>query len=174
MAWETMGDKATKPVSIQWIVVPQWKSSVHPSATLLQEYASRGCPVSVGQYWTVAEIEAAIARGPHVSALKGDAIAQIQVEAREKEAQGFSTIYKWDDLKSREDFPSNLNISSLAMIPHKIRKYREILDLSFLLQLAGYMLPSVNDATERYAPNAEIDQIMTCIPQIITSLAAAP
>ena len=60
------------------------------------------------------------------------------------------------------------------MIPHKSRKYRAILDLSFELQVAGYQLPSVNDATRRMAPHGAINQIGTVLPRIIEAMAAAP
>ena len=66
----------------------------HPSAPLLREYAKTGCPVKTGANWNREQLEAAVRRGPHVSALKPDAIAQIQIEAREKAAQGFATIHK--------------------------------------------------------------------------------
>ena len=38
------------------------------------------------------------------------------------------------------------------MIPHKIRKYRAILDLSFALKVVGWDLPSVNEVTKETAP----------------------
>ena len=72
---------------------------------MLREYARRGCPVSVGRDWTLEELEAAVARGPHVSALEPDAIAQIQIEAREKVEQGFAKIYTWEELKRRFQMP---------------------------------------------------------------------
>ncbi len=54
----------------------------------------------------MAELDGAVKRGPHVSAMKGDAIAQIQIEAREKATQGFATIHRWDDLKKNlKDHP---------------------------------------------------------------------
>ena len=52
---------------------------------------------------------------------------EVHVEARGKEAQGFSTIVGWDNIKQNP--PSNLKFPPLAMIPHKSRKYRAILDL---------------------------------------------
>jgi len=110
-------------------------------------------------------------KGPHSSALEDDAIAQIQMEAREKEAQGFANIYKWEDLK--KDLPRALKLSPLAMIPHKSRKYRAILDLSYQLMVAGYMLPSVNDATVQMAPEEAMDQIGSVLPRMIEALAAA-
>ena len=74
-------------------------------------------------------MEASAQRGPHVSSLEPDAIEQIQVEARNKEKQGFAKIYKWDDVKQNP--PPNLKLSPLAMIPHKSWKYRAILDFFY-------------------------------------------
>jgi hypothetical protein len=172
LAEEIMGEAATQPVDIRGLVFPRWRAMDHPAAPLLREYAKLGCPVDVGRDWTVSELEAAVARGPHVSALEDDAIAQIQVEAREKEAQGFAKIYLWEDLKKK--LPEALKLSPLAMIPHKSRKYRAILDLSFALRLDGYNLPSVNEATKRCAPEESIDQIGSVLPRIIEALANAP
>ena len=71
----------------------------------------------VGRDWTPDKMEAAVTKGPHLSALEDDEISQIQVEAREKSAQGISNIVRWDDIN--QNSPSNLKISPLAMIPHK-------------------------------------------------------
>ena len=60
------------------------------------------------------------------------------------------------------------------MIPHKYRKYRAILDLSFELRLAGYALLLVNKATEHMALVEAMDQIGTVLPRITEALAAAP
>ena len=60
------------------------------------------------------------------------------------------------------------------MIPHKSRKYRAILDLSFALMVAGHELSSVNDATKRQAPEEAMDQIGSVLPRIIEALANAP
>ena len=91
-------------------------------------------------------MEAAVTKGPHSSALEDDTISQIQVEARGKAAQVFATIVRWDDIKQNP--LSKLNISPLAMISHKSRKYREIMDLSYALKVAGWDLPSVNEVTK--------------------------
>ena len=90
-----------------------------------------------------------------MSAMAPDAIEQIQREAREKAAQGFATIHKWEDLK--KDRPRALKLSPLAMIPHKSQKHRAIPDLSVALKLAGHELPSVNDATQSCVPEEAID-----------------
>ena len=93
LAIEIMGPAATQPVKIRGLVCPRWRTNQHPSAPLLRQYASTGCPVDVGRDWTLEELNATVERGPHVSALEPDAIEQIQLEAREKEAQGFAKIY---------------------------------------------------------------------------------
>ena len=46
----------------------------HPASDLLMQYATKGCPVNCGQNWSKEDIEAAILRGPHQSALEPDAI----------------------------------------------------------------------------------------------------
>ena len=74
--------------------------------------------------------------------MEDDAILQIQVEAREESAQGFATIVRWDYIKQNP--PSNLKTSPLEMIPHKSRKYRAILDLSFALKVTGWVKDPIN------------------------------
>ena len=136
------------------------------------QYAWVGFPVSVGRDWTPDEMKSSVTKGPHPSALEDYAISQIQVEAWEKAAQGFSTTVRWDDIKHNP--PSNLNISPLAMIPHKSWKYRAILDLSFALKVAVWDPPSVNNATKKTAPYEAIEQVGTVMPRIIEALATAP
>ena len=141
---------------------PRGRANQHPAAPLLREYAANGCLVSVGRSWKLEELEAAAERGPHRSALEPDTIAQIQAEVHKKEAQGFCNVYEWEELK--RNLPKKLKLSPLAMIPHKSRTYRAILDLSFELRLTGYTLLSVNKATEHMAPAEAMDQIGTVLP----------
>ena len=54
------------------------------------------------------------------------------------------------------------------------RKYREILDISFALKVAGWYLPSVNKATNKTAPAEALDQVGTAMTRIIEALATAP
>ena len=60
----------------------------HPAASALHHYAVHGCPTSTGAPWTVDQIQTAIDRGPHVSALVPDAMAHLDAEVREKVANG--------------------------------------------------------------------------------------
>ena len=112
---------------------PQGLALHHPAAETLLEYATGGCPANTGRPWTYEEMEEAVQRGPHRSALEPDAIAQLREELKEKVAAGQAEVVEWDDIK--HDPPEQLKISPLAMIPHKSRKYRAILDLSFKLRL---------------------------------------
>ena len=171
LAKELMGEEALKPVKIRGLMCPRLRALEHPAASLLKEYASQGCPVDVGRDWTLEELVAAVEKGPHQSALEPDAIKQIQIEAREKENQGFAKIYAWEWLKKNLQKHPRLKLSPLAMIPHKSRNYRAILDLSFQLLVAGYLLPSINDATKDWAPEEAIAQIGSVLPRIIEALA---
>ena len=79
-------------------------------------------------------------------ALKPDAIQQLAEELEHKVCIGQARIVEWDSIK--HDPPKHLKVSPLAMIPHKSRKYRAILDLSFGLRLEnGRVVDSVNDGT---------------------------
>ena len=77
----------------------------------------------------------------------------------------------WEELS--KNLPTALKLSPLAMIPHKSRQYRAILDLSFVLRLAEYTLPSVNEAMKACAPEEAINQIGTVLPRLIEAMAMA-
>ena len=144
----------------------------HPAAASLLKYATSGCPVMPGRDWTVEEIEAAVMRGPHVSALEPEAIEQLAGELEHKVKIGQARIVNWEDIK--HDPPKHLKVSPLAMIPHKSRKYRAILDLSFGLRLDnGGLLESVNDGTVLSAPAGAIDQLGHTLSRIIHAFAEA-
>ena len=53
--------------------------------------------------------------------------------------------------KNKKKLLMKLKLSSLAMVPHKSRLYRAILDLSFILKLAECDVPLVNDTTKKMA-----------------------
>ena len=76
-------------------------------------------------------------------------------ESLEKVRQGFAEIVPWDSIRHKLDQPewSNLKISPLTVVPHKSRKFRAILDLSFKLRVFGKELPSVNSDTVTTAPS---------------------
>ena len=74
-------------------------------------------------------------RGAHRSALTILARKELSKETVEKVKNGFAKIVRYGDIKDR--LPENLKISPVAMIPHKSRQFRCILDLSFCLKIDG-------------------------------------
>ena len=144
----------------------------HPAADLLLTYATLGCPTETGEHWTPLQMQAAIDRGPHKSALEADAIAQLHHEVHQKIANGQARLVNWDDIKTNP--PPELKISPLAMIPHKSRQFRAILDLSFPVRLVDRsIVPSVNAATTKTAPRGAINQIGHSLQRIIHAFATA-
>lgn len=96
-------------------------------------------------------MQAAIDRGPHISALEPAAIIQLQEEVKEKIKANQARVVKWDDIKDNP--PPELKISPIAMVPHKSRPYQVILDLSFPVKLSTETeQKSVNAATLKMAP----------------------
>jgi hypothetical protein len=67
-----------------------------------------------------------------------------------------------------------LKIFPIAAIPHKLKAFCSILDLSFQLKLKnGGVLASVNNTTEKTAPKGAIDQIGECLSRVIHAFAEA-
>jgi hypothetical protein len=144
----------------------------HPAAATLLKYASGGCPANTGKPWTKEEIQAAIDRGPHVSAMDPEAMEQLQQEVHKKVKKGQARLVLWDEIKKNP--PTELKISPIAMIPHKSRKFRAILDLSFRLRLKnGGFVPSVNESTTLEAPAGAIDQLGHSLSWLIHAMAEA-
>jgi hypothetical protein len=159
---------------------PQYRNSMcpmglaleHPVAPTLQEYATYGCPAKTRKEWTKAEIWEALERGPHVSALSVEALEHFQAEARKKVATGQATIVDWDTIK--HDPPPQMKVSPIAVIPHKSKAFRSILDLSFLLRLQdGTKLPAINDSTTKMAPSGAINQLGHALQQVIHAFTEA-
>ena len=150
---------------------PSNRAKQHPAGELLSKFASTGCPVNTGRNWTKKELQAAVDKGPHTSALHPDAIDQITTEIADKVTSGQARVVLWDDIK--DDPPAKLKISPFAMIPHKSRKFRGILDLTFPVTIVdeNYIVDSVNAATSKTAPQGAIDQIGQVLPRIIAAIA---
>jgi hypothetical protein len=105
----------------------------HPAASLLEEYATYGCPTLTGKPWTILEMQEAIDRGPHRMALSEEAIAHFKAEIDNKVLQSQAKVIAWDSIKDNP--PEQLKISPIAAIPHKSKQFWSILDLSFHLRL---------------------------------------
>ena len=160
------------PANAKGGMCPQGLALHHPAADHLLEYATKGCPSLTGQPWTVEQMQAAVDRGPHVSAKTDEVMAQFKAETLVKAEQGQCKLVPWDDIK--DDPPKQLKISPIAAAPHKSRKWRAILDLSFALRLSdGSYVPAVNDTTTKTAPAGAIDQMGHSLIRIIHAFAEA-
>ena len=69
---------------------------------------------------------------------------------------------------------SKLKFSPLAIIPHKTRKYGTILDLLFVLKVAGWDTQLANKAMKETSPYGVLKQVGTVMPRIIKALATDP
>ena len=141
----------------------------HPAATHLQEYSTNGCPVDAGKNWTKEDIVAALKRGPHISAKTPDAIQYLHQETNMKLQQGYLNKVQWKDIK--QNIPPNLKLSPLALIPHKSRSYRCILDLSFQLKVNNKKINSVNISTQLRAPQKSMAQLGSVTNRLIHTMA---
>ena len=57
------------------------------------------------------------------------------------------------------------------MIPHKSRKFRAILNLSFGLRMTTHAVPSVNESTQKESPEGTLDQLGSVLPRLIAAVA---
>lgn len=158
------------------LMIPRGEACMHPAGPMLTEYAKGGWPVDVGKPWTKDEIMAAAVRGPHVSALAPDAIEMMHREVEEKVQDGFAEIVYLDEIEHLLGAATwlHLKIIPLAMVPHKSRTYRAILDLSFSLKILGMTLPSVNENTVITSQQHIMSQLGSVLPRLIHSVARAP
>ena len=152
---------------------PAGTAANHPAADDLREWATKGCPVDTGPVWTEEQLRAAIERGPHLSAMKPEAMRAFREEVAEKVGKNQVRILSWDDIKS--DPPKQLKVSPMAQIPHKSRAYRTLLDLSHELKKGKKVLArSVNETTVPLAPEAALMQMGSAMPRIIVAMAQCP
>ena len=142
----------------------------HAATPLLMRYATHGCPVDCGKNWSRDHILLMLRRGPHQSALARKAMIQLRHETLEKRKHGYARVVKWGDIKN--DIPPNLKISPVAMIPHKSKPYRCILDLSFGLEHNGITYPSVNELTNKLANQLSMGQLGFVVWRLINVMEA--
>ena len=127
----------------------------------------------MGLPWTDEQIKAAIERGPHLSAMKPEAMQAFTKEVTEKLKKNQVKIISWDDIKN--DPPKQLKVSPMAQIPHKSRNYRTLLDWSHELKRGEHLLAqSVNTTTVPLAPEAALMQMGSVMPRIIIAMAKCP
>ena len=151
------------------LMCPRTYSQFHEATPLLYDYAKNGCPADCGQDWTKEKIIKLLLRGPHRSSLKADAVRQLRRETEDKCSQGYARVVTWGEIKNNT--PKRLKISPVAMIPHKSKKYRCILDLSFTLFEGGKEYTAVNDTTTRLAKPEAMAQLGHCLNRIVSTMA---
>jgi hypothetical protein len=145
---------------------PAGIATVHPAGDLLAEWSQLGCPTGMGKPWSKHEMWEAVARGPHQSSLSSEALVHFTEENIEKVQAGQAKLVMWDDIKDNP--PAQLKILPIAAIPHKLKAFCSILDLSFCLQLKHErFLSLVNDATVKLAPQGALDQLGHALSMII-------
>jgi hypothetical protein len=142
----------------------------YPGGPDLLHYVLNGCPVDCGSNWSYEQLLAAITNGPHASVNDEEAATSCRKEVMDRVAEGCYRLVYWDNIK--DNLPPNLKISPIAAIPHKSRKFRMILDLSFKLLLNGKRLESVNEASDKLnTPQHAMFKLGNVIPRIIWAMA---
>ena len=141
----------------------------HPAAEMLHKLSTTGCPLDCGKHWSKEHILQALKRGAHISAKEPEAAKYLHRETQEKIKGKYLKVVKWKDIK--DSYPPQLKLSPVAMIPHKSRSYRCILDLSFQLRIDNKQHPSVNSNTNSRAPKKAMSQLGIVITRIITNMA---
>jgi len=95
---------------------PSGLALLHPAADLLKEWATYGCPTNTGMPWTQEQMQAAVDRGPHRSALTDAAIAHFRAEVDGKVKSGQAKLVAWNSIKDNP--PGELkNISNSGNTP---------------------------------------------------------
>jgi len=158
------------------LMQPRIRVLTYLTGPILLHYAQKECLVDVGRPWTREEILVAAERGPNKSALALDAIATMNDEVRDKVKEGFAEVVYLDEINHLlgTEEQTHLKISPLTMVPHKSRKYRAILDLSFALKIFGMEIPSVNENTVVTAPQHSMSQMGSVLLRLIELVVRAP
>jgi hypothetical protein len=151
----------------------------HPFTETLRDW-EEGVPVECGEDWTLEEIEAAVAQGPHQSAQTPEALELIQEDIAYQVRAGYAEIVEWSWLK--ENLPAQLKISPLAVVPQANRRGRMILDLSFPVlrksqtrgrkrrtkrEARDILRESVNDSTVKLAPEAPVKELGNVLKRLL-------
>jgi hypothetical protein len=148
---------------------PRSYAAFHRATPLLNSYATNGCPVQCGPDWSEEKILKLLRRGPHRSAKLKAAVRQLRQETQEKIKHGYARVVKWGDIC--RNIPKKLKISPVAMIPHKSKPFRCIMDLSFTLYEGGKAYHSVNATTNKQSLWQSMAQLGLCVQRLIATLA---
>ena len=136
----------------------------HPAAALLASYASEGFPANVGTCWSMASIQAGIAKGPHTSAISDTSTSFCRQEILERSQRGFSVILSVQD--TLRFFGRQLRISRLACLDQTNRKLRLICNSS---EAPDATTKSVNDTTDTFTNPLAI-QFGSCLTRLLQQI----
>ena len=153
----------------QGLMWPTGPALEHPASAMLDDYSRRGCPVDCGPDWDEEQLIAALEYGAHPSAKIPEALKCLIAEAETKVKNGFAKIVTWREIKNK--IPEKMKVSPVAMIPHKSRAFRGILDLSFYVRALYEKYKSVNETTNKMAKKEAMDQLGSALKRMIAALA---
>lgn len=151
------------------LVIPQNEALKHEAANLIMSYTKDSCPVDCSPNWTKDQVKAAMIKGPNTSSTNLDALHTLHEETIEKVQNGYAAIIQYGDFMHA--LPEKLNISLIAMIPHKSRAFCTILDLFFRLGHRGKLMDFVNSSIIKMAPTESIIQLGNYVQHLIAMLA---
>lgn len=148
---------------------PTELAAEHPFVETLRTWKD-GIPVDCGPDWQWDVVEAAVAQGPHQSALTPESIALFQEDVEYQVKAGFCKIYSWNEVQRLK--PPKLKISPVAVVPQRDRRGRIILDLSFPVR--GMDQASVNETTCKESPPEPVKELGNVILRLFDFMAAVP
>ena len=138
---------------------------LHPTGKLLARYANKGFSVHWTSNWTVPQTIAPLNWVHNVSEKTKIAVATLKQEMLEKLKYGFTTVLKWKAIS--KNIQTNLKISSVEAIPHKIHPFQFIIGLSFGIDMNVIKQLSVNESTTRLSPQESTNNPGNFLPHII-------
>jgi hypothetical protein len=157
-----MNDAQGKDSARRSLLKPQQRAAGHPFFPTLHEWATEGVPVDCGPAWSWDSIQAAIARGPHRSAMDEESMALVHEDIQYQVDAGFCKVVTWAEVQRLR--PKNLKISPIAVVPQRDRRGRIILDLSFPVYPQDKkdrqpLQAGVNETTTKLAPQEPVQEI---------------
>lgn len=89
------------------LVTPQKEALLHAAAKLNDAYAKNGCPADCGPDWTQEHVEAALLKGPHLSADAPEALKALHEETDDKVENGYARVLRYGDIM--RNMPKNIS-----------------------------------------------------------------
>ena len=151
------------------LVQPMGPVLDHLAAQLLLQYTQQGCPEDCRDHLSKDQILTLFCCDPHPLAKSSKVITQLQANTKDKVKHHYDCVIKWKEIK--DNLLPKLKINPVAMIPHKSKAFRCILNLSFNIKYKGRILKSVNKATTKMVHHATMTQLGSALKQIVALVA---